>query len=144
MYPVSEVWRPISFAAPPPHPSLTRQLPAIELVRSEALPAAGAAAAAAGHQACSALDPTKGGGSCAIRDSPRQRLHLELRLQSMGWGVLNVTGPLLAWSFTDALPTAPVPHVRPFLHEALNAGVVTRAPLCEQTLYDVELSPGQR
>lgn len=25
------------------------------------------------------------------------------------WGVLNITGPLLAWSFTDTLPTAPIP-----------------------------------
>lgn len=34
-------------------------------------------------------------------------------MQSMGWGIMNVTGPLLAWSFTAELPTVPVPHVRP-------------------------------
>ncbi|KAL0027903.1 hypothetical protein WJX79_001663 [Trebouxia sp. C0005] len=32
------------------------------------------------------------------------RLHLELRLPRPGVGVVNVTGPLHAWSFTDQLP----------------------------------------
>ena len=41
------------------------------------------------------------------------RLELELRLPAPGWGFVNITGPLRAWSFTDVLPVAKDPHVRP-------------------------------
>ena len=43
------------------------------------------------------------------------RLHLELRLPRPGVGVVNVTGPLHAWSFTDQLPR-PVSKVRMLFH----------------------------
>lgn len=42
MYPVSEIWRPIAFTAPPPHPLLLQPLPSIRLLRSEDVVAAAA------------------------------------------------------------------------------------------------------
>lgn len=77
LYPVSEVWRPISFAAPPPHPRLTRQLPAVHLVRSEALSSVDAAT---GRQQTCAADGDAS-GSCTADGGSRKRLHMELRLQ---------------------------------------------------------------
>jgi len=41
------------------------------------------------------------------------RLELELRLPAPGWGFMNITGPLQAWSFTKTLPVAPDPLVSP-------------------------------
>ncbi len=43
------------------------------------------------------------------------RLHLELKLPRPGVGVVHVTGPLHAWSFTDQLPR-PVSKVRVVCH----------------------------
>jgi len=77
LYPVSEVWRPISFAAPPPHPRLTRQLPAVHLVRSETLPSVDAATGQ--QQTCAAGGDSS--GSCTADGGSRKRLHMELRLQ---------------------------------------------------------------
>jgi len=41
------------------------------------------------------------------------RIELELRLSAPGWGFMNITGPLQAWSFTKTLPVAPDPLVSP-------------------------------
>jgi hypothetical protein len=48
MYPVSEIWRPVAFAAPQPHPLLLQPLPSIRLLRSEDVAAAAAGSASTG------------------------------------------------------------------------------------------------
>ena len=58
---------------------------------------------------------------CVMQQAPaiggvedrRLRLELELRLPGPGWGFMNITGPLQAWSFTKTLPVAPDPLVSP-------------------------------
>ncbi len=38
-----------------------------------------------------------------------RRLELAMHVEGACWGVLNVTGPLAAWSFTGGLAPAPIP-----------------------------------
>ena len=83
-FPVSEIFSPLTFAAPPPEPQDLQILPSIRL----------ASRGSAGEAA------------------EKLRLHLEMRLPGPAWGFVNVTGPLLAWSFTDPPPVAVDPQVR--------------------------------
>ena len=78
MYPMHDMIRGKVFGAPPADPKLFPTLPTVRLLTKDA------------PGACTA------GGT--------DRLHLELRLPRPGVGVLNVTGPLQGWSFTDQLP----------------------------------------
>lgn len=41
------------------------------------------------------------------------RLHLVMRLPKPGWGVLNVTGPVVAWSFAEEMPEVRLPVLVP-------------------------------
>lgn len=88
-FPVSELFNPVTFAAPPPDPKDLLILPSIRLTRKAAIPTNGSSSEAAA----------------------KLRLHLEMRLQGPSWGFVNVTGPLLAWSFTDPPPVAKDPQV---------------------------------
>lgn len=57
-----------------------------------------------------------GGGGRGGRDAgigpQRRRMHLEMRFPSAAWGMLNITGPLLGWSYTQELSPAPILGVR--------------------------------
>lgn len=88
-FPVSEIFSPVTFAAPPPDAKDLQLLPSIRLARRSRPPASG------GPEAAKKL-----------------RLHLEIQLPGPAWGFVNVTGPLLAWSFTDPPPIARDPRVR--------------------------------
>ena len=90
-YPASEIFNPMTFAAPPPDPKDLLILPRIRLIRTAAAPSDGSSPGSIGYE--------------------RQRLHLEMRLAGPSWGFVNVTGPLLAWSFTDPPPVARDPRV---------------------------------
>jgi hypothetical protein len=65
MYPVSEIWRPVAFEAPPPHPLLLQPLPCVRLLRTEdvTMPAAGGVApgvcSAAGGDSSSCPAPSQ-------------------------------------------------------------------------------------
>ncbi len=71
----------VSLAAPPPEPAMFRR---------------GALAVKLAHR-----EPRWPG---------QQRLHLVMQLPRPAWGSLNITGRLLAWSFTDELSQARRPH----------------------------------
>ena len=85
MYPMSDMIRGKVFDAPPPDRRIFPASPYIQLI---------------------SRDSTQ---SCL--PGRTDRLHLELKLPRPGVGVVNVTGPLQAWSFTDQLPTS-FRHVR--------------------------------
>ncbi len=57
-----------------------------------------------------------GGGGRVGQDAgigpQRRRMHLEMRFPSAAWGMLNITGPLLGWSYTQELSPAPILGVR--------------------------------
>lgn len=77
MYPMHDMIRGRVFEAPPADRGLFPTPPTVHL-----------------------LSRDSSGGTARGTD----RLHLELRLPRPGVGVVNVTGPLHAWSFTDQLP----------------------------------------
>lgn len=52
------------------------------------------------------------GGRDAGIGPQRRRMHLEMRFPSAAWGMLNITGPLLGWSYTQELSPAPILGVR--------------------------------
>ena len=95
-YPGSQLFNPMTLAAPPPEPKDLRALPSINLKSSTDSPATSVPGAGTDSDAAAL---------------PNHRLQLEIRLPGPGWGFLNVTGPLLAWSFTEVLPVATDPQV---------------------------------
>ena len=80
MYPMSDMIRGKIFDAPPPDRHIFPASPYIQLVSR--------------------------GSTQSCLPGRMDRLHLELKLPMPGVGVVNVTGPLHAWSFTDQLPTS--------------------------------------
>ena len=78
MYPMHDMIRGLLVEAPPTDLGLFPAPPSIHLISRD------------GPETCTA------GGT--------DRLRLGLKLPRPGVGVLNVTGPLQAWSFTDQLP----------------------------------------
>eukprot|EP00475_Leptophrys_vorax_P019874 TRINITY_DN27206_c0_g3_i3.p1 TRINITY_DN27206_c0_g3~~TRINITY_DN27206_c0_g3_i3.p1 ORF type:complete len:579 (+),score=10.38 TRINITY_DN27206_c0_g3_i3:37-1737(+) len=101
LYPVSDlIDRSYSFPAPrsPRLAHASFRLPAVRLLREEVVPSAAVAAAAPGGG-------VDGNGTAAAL--LRRRLHLELDAGSLDqvWAaVLNITGPVTAWSLTPTLP----------------------------------------
>ena len=54
-----------------------------------------------------------GSGAAASSEPPVQRLELELDTGRPGaWGVMNITGPVLAWSLSHRVASTDLPQVR--------------------------------
>ena len=84
LYPVPRLLRSVALPAPLPDARLFRHRAVeVKLAYAEAL--------------------TRGRGSGLAR------LHLVMRLPKPGWGVLNVTGPVVAWSFAAEVPEVLMP-----------------------------------
>lgn len=111
LYPVPRLLRSVALPAPPPDARLFRhEAVEVKLAYAEALRG-------------------QGGGL--------NRLHLVMRLPKPGWGVLNVTGPVVAWSFAEEVPEVlmPItcfnkPQFAPDMHLVIIAESVTTAFLC--------------
>ena len=88
MYPMHDMIRGKVFQAPPPDTDLFAFAPTIHLVSRTPL-----GKGPLGQVA---------GGQC--RAGQMERLDLEMKLPQPGVGVLNVTGNIQGWSFSDPLP----------------------------------------
>ena len=87
LYPVPRLLRSVALPAPPPDARLFRhEAVQVKLAYAEAL---------------------RGQGGVM------SRLHLVMRLPKPGWGVLNVTGPVVAWSFAEEVPEVLMPSHTP-------------------------------
>ena len=90
MYPMHDMIRGKVFRAPPPDANLFASTPAVHLISRTPLGGKPLGRAA--------------GGRCRAHET--ERLDLELKLPQPGVGVLNVTGNIQGWSFSDPLPRA--------------------------------------
>lgn len=83
LFPVEKMMRGVALPAPPPDSSIYRpgQL----------------------NISLTAVEPSPLGGKAT-------RLSLLMQLPSPGWGSLNVTGPVVGWSFAEENPEVGAPH----------------------------------